>query len=171
MREAWTQWDIKCCTCEFLGNRFKLLWTEIKVMVGVQGGEEEKALGAQRPDALFLLEGHSDSVMPILSFSHAPGIFNAAAKPGQRGILQKNTYHSMRNIFSSPVRPVPDVIMSVQPQRSSLDRDQPRGHRFLTCVPVRLFLQQMRAYLCLCNGGSGRGWGGRGATRTIRDPL
>lgn len=61
-------------------------------MVGVQGGEEEKALGAQRPDALFLLEGHSDSIMLILSFSHAPGIFNAAAKLGQRGISQKNTH-------------------------------------------------------------------------------
>lgn len=72
------------------------------------------------------------------------------------------SYHSMTNIFSLPVRSVPDIIMFIQPQRSSLDRDQPRGHRFLTCVPVRLFLQQMRAYLCLCNGGSGAwvGWEG-----------
>lgn len=45
------------CTCEFLCNGFKLLRTEIKVVVGVQGGEEKKPLGTQSPDTLLLMEG------------------------------------------------------------------------------------------------------------------
>lgn len=49
--------EIKCLTCEFLCNGFKLLRTEIKVVVGVQGGEEKKPLGTQSSDTLLLMEG------------------------------------------------------------------------------------------------------------------
>lgn len=45
-------------TCEFLNNGFKLLRTEIQVMVGIQGGEEKKTLCTQGSNTLFLLKGH-----------------------------------------------------------------------------------------------------------------
>lgn len=63
-RRSWSEYirkterQIMWCTCEFLSNRFELLWTEIEVMICVQGGEEKKSLCTQCSNTVFLLKGH-----------------------------------------------------------------------------------------------------------------
>lgn len=73
-------------TCELLSNGFELLWAQVQVLVGVQGGEEEQPLIPQGLESQLLVweeEAREISLEPPAGVHCGPSGVNPSTARGR----------------------------------------------------------------------------------------